>query len=196
MQTEPRWLGKPLSGGGGGPGRAVERARRRNFSLIVVLAVMTACQVDAPSFERVDAADLTIIDGDTIRHGGRTCRLLGYDAPELPASWFSGDQEPWASAATEALRRQLVNARVVEVAWAREGDKYDRGLCQVRTDGVAVGAALLRQGLAFETVTRYGHGGFAKDARILLEAAREGRTPEFVDPHTWRRMHSVEPRED
>lgn len=161
------------------------------FNLLLAGALLAAvsCSADQHA-ETVRFTDIEVVDGDSVRIGDRSIRLLGYDTPERDAPWFEGNQDPWASLATETLEQVLRSADRITLRTTREPDKYGRELAQLYADGVPVGVALLERGLAYETVSRYGDNGFTEEAEALLHAARKGPEPAFMDPHRWRDLHS------
>lgn len=86
----------------------------------------------------------SIIDGDTLDvtgpDGSHTVRLIGINTPER-GECFSGE-------ATEALRR-LADGPLVLASDVTDEDQYGRKLRFVETaDGVDIGAALVRDGMA------------------------------------------------
>jgi micrococcal nuclease len=86
---------------------------------------------------------LYAIDGDSVRVGRTTVRLLGIDTPEYGRCGYGA-----ASMATRALIADGVRIRHV-----MGKDRYGRTLAYLRTaDGRDVGKVLLRRGLA---VARY-----------------------------------------
>ena len=139
-----------------------------------------------PRREVVAPEDLVVLDGDTFRLGSRTLRLLGADTPESAAPWFDGDQEPWASLATERVRLELARARRVELVGLGIRGVYERELVHVVVDGRPLAAILVEAGLAYPTVRRYGDLGFPDYA---LEIVRVARPPPFEPPWRWRSAH-------
>jgi len=94
------------------------------------------------------AAEVRVVDGDTLRLGDRTLRLARIDAPErgqtctdAAGRWFD-----CGAAAAEALSR-LVNGRSV-VCLVSGRDRYGRGLGECRAGGLALNAGLVRAGWA------------------------------------------------
>lgn len=139
-----------------------------------------------PKEETVDARALEVHDGDTLWLEGRELRLLGVDTPERGAPWFEGDQEPWATRAADFVRRQLAAAREVRLRGRGRTDPYGRELVHVFVDGEPLGLLLVREGLAYPTVQRYGDQGFPRIAARLL---REAAPPPFPPPWRWRHAH-------
>ena len=150
------------------------------------------------------ATDLVVLDGDTValtatgatsggRVGppGRLVRLLGADAPESPAPWFDGDQEPWASAAARCLADALQAARTIELVTRQEVDARGRLLGHLLVDGRPAGELLVARGLAVETVSSWGDGGFPEEARAIIRARPRAPLP-FEHPAAWRRAHRRE----
>jgi len=73
-------------------------------------------------------------------------------------------------------------------------DVYDRTLAHVFVDGKLLSILLIKAGLAYETVTRYGdETAFPDLAKQILEAARSVPTPPFEYPGNWRKKHQVKP---
>ncbi len=151
---------------------------------------------DSESRTTVDASAITVVDGNTIEWGGELCRLVGIDAPEpaRPGLWH-GDQEPWASRATEHLRKHVSEAGELEVSVAKDSDTSGRKLIQLYIDGVPAGVRLIEAGLAYGNVDRLGDSGFADDARAIRQAFLIAGRPEFQDPDVWRKTHWVNPKE-
>jgi endonuclease YncB( thermonuclease family) len=184
--------------------RPVEAAARARWITAVMLAAVLASlpgcdagnSAEAEPLEPVDVQQVEVLDGDSIKLGDGEVRIVGYDAPEMSAPWFEGDQEPWATRAARALEAALGRADRVTMREVAPEDKYGRTLAQIYVDGVPVGVELLEKGLAYETVTRYGHNGLEADAERLLKAAERSGEPPFLEPHSWRRTHSTEVRED
>lgn len=144
-----------------------------------------------PAAVDVQARDLTVLDGDTLLLDGRELRLLGADTPERAAPWFDADQEPWAGRARDLVLQALQRARRVTVLTSGSRDVHDRELAHVLIDGRALSVLLVEAGLAYETVSFYGHGGYPEIAAEVVTRAR--RPLPFDPPHRWRRQHRIEP---
>jgi endonuclease YncB( thermonuclease family) len=141
----------------------------------------------APLTDRVLAPrDLQVLDGDTYRIDGRDMRLLGADTPEKGAPWFRGDQEPWATRATDFARARLRAASRIELRTHGKTDTFGRTLAHVLIDGEPLAALLVEEGLAYPTVKRFGEGGFP---RLAAEIVRRARPAPFPPPWEWRREH-------
>lgn len=145
-----------------------------------------------------------IIDGDTVYFEGKKARLLGFDAAEMAfggggtglPTRFNGDQEPWASEGRDKLRQLIDYSETLEVAIAKQNDKYKRSLIHIYVNGVPVAVPMIEAGLAYETISRYGDNGFPKEAGMILKAASKSEMPKFENPHVWRRTHSKIARPD
>jgi endonuclease YncB( thermonuclease family) len=129
-----------------------------------------------------------VVDGDTLRAEGREFRLLGIDTPEKAAPWFRGDQEPWASRAAARVEQILGSAETVEVRGYGRQDRYGRELVQAFADGRSIALILVREGLAYCTVGRYGDSGFPE---LAVRLVAEARPPPFQKPWIWRRTHRL-----
>lgn len=139
-----------------------------------------------PTERQVRAEAVDVLDGDTFRVEGEVVRLLGADTPERPAPWFRGDQEPWASRASDLARARIDGAQRVTLLSRGERDARGRLLAHLLLDGEPLAAHLVAAGLAFPTAARYGDGGFPEQAQrvpVLKEP------PPFLAPWTWRRRH-------
>ena len=134
----------------------------------------------------VGPGELEVVDGDTFLHGHREFRLMGIDTPERSAPWFDGNQEPWASQASELSQRLIERAQEVRVLSRGRRDRYGRELVHVLVDGRPLAAILAKAGLAYPTVQHYGDGGFPEIAEAILKQARP---PEFQHPAVWRAEH-------
>lgn len=107
---------------------------RRALTLALLLLATPAA-----ALERAE-----VIDGDTIRIGAETIRIMGLDAPELHGRCAA--EITLAIRATERLR--VLVARGIEIE--RHGrDRYRRTLAVVRTStGRDVAMLLIQEGLA------------------------------------------------
>lgn len=138
---------------------------------------------EGPRRERVPR--LEVVDGDTYRlASGEAVRLLSVDTPERAAPWFEGDQEPWASRASDFARGRLAAASRIELLTYGHRDARGRLLAHVLVDGEPLAALLAEAGLAAPTLARFGDGGFPEQARAV---AHRARPPQFELPWRWRR---------
>lgn len=91
------------------------------------------------------AANLVVVDGDSLRMGQERLRLAGIDAPELQG------QCPAERAAAQAARAELKRlvAAAPDLSIERLGqDRFGRTRAVVRVGGVNVADALVSKGLA------------------------------------------------
>jgi endonuclease YncB( thermonuclease family) len=138
------------------------------------------------AWQSVELRAVKVLDGDTLQVGERRYRLLGIDTPERAAPWFLGDQEPWAGEASRLVRRAIADAGSVELRGFGRRDTYGRELVHAYAGGQSISLLLVRAGLAYPTVHRFGDGGFPKLAERLVA---EASPAEFETPWTWRRRH-------
>lgn len=91
---------------------------------------------------------LRVIDGDTVDIGGERVRLFGIDAPERDQTCRTAAGAAWDCGlwAAEELDRRFGDARVTCAGRGR--DDYGRTLAVCTADGVDVGRALVRAGIA------------------------------------------------
>ena len=165
---------------------STKRARRRSWPDATRAAAIAFCAVVALAAGGAASADFTgrvvgVADGDTLTvlDGSRQVRvrLWGIDAPERG--------QPWSSRSRESLAARAMH-RDASVA-TRGTDGYGRTLARVAVDGVDLGEAQVRDGMAW-VYRRY-----SKDrAMIALEDdARAGRRglwslPDPEPPWAWR----------
>lgn len=132
------------------------------------------------------AAEVRVVDGDTLRLGDRTVRLAHIDAPERGQScndaagrWFD-----CGAAAAEALSR-LVNGRSV-VCLVSGHDRFGRGLGACNAGGVELNAGLVAAGWALAASTDPAIQALEAEAR---RAARGLWAGGFTRPEEWRRRN-------
>lgn len=132
------------------------------------------------------AAEVRVVDGDTLRLGDRTVRLAKVDAPERGQSctdaagrWFD-----CGAAAAEALSR-LVNGRSV-VCLVSGRDRFGRGLGECNAGGVELNAGLVAAGWALATEADPAIQSLEAEAR---RAARGLWAGGFTRPEDWRRRN-------
>jgi endonuclease YncB( thermonuclease family) len=156
--------------------------------LLSGLGLPPALMGDAPRQQDWSAlaAEVRVVDGDTLLLGERTVRLARVDAPERGQSCAdpAGRAFDCGAAAAEALSR-LVNGRSV-LCLVTGHDRFGRGIGTCTAGGVELNMALVASGwaLAYD------------DARELLEqeaaarqAARGLWAAGYTRPETWRRRH-------
>lgn len=140
---------------------------------------------------RLDRENIQVVDGDTARVRGSSVRFLGADAPEQVTSFFEGSQEPYASRASDYCRRAFDDADVIELELVASDDTYGRRLGHFFVDGESLSLALVREGLAWETVSHFGDNGFPDLAAAILEA-HENAERDFQEPYHWRQAHRAQ----
>jgi micrococcal nuclease len=116
---------------------------------------------------------LRVGDGDTLdlRDGGRV-RLVQIDAPEL------GEGECYAREARRELERLARPGGTIELESdprLDDRDRYGRLLRYVRAGGRNVNVELVRRGAAAPYFFRGDEGRYAKELRVAVASAREGR---------------------
>lgn len=105
---------------------------------------------DAPANRddlEIRAADIRVIDGDTIEWQGTNYRLLGFDTPEtLQADCES--ERAMGDAASSMLHSLILGADHIKIQVQSGTDKYGRGIARLLVGGEDVGERLISQGLA------------------------------------------------
>ena len=113
---------------------------------LLVLAVIYWLSERTPT-QIIAAADIYVIDGDTIDISGERYRLVGYDTPETFLAEFDseklrGDQ------ATARLRSLVERASQLTLDVQKSREKYGRRLGTLSINSEDVGDILVREGLA------------------------------------------------
>jgi endonuclease YncB( thermonuclease family) len=136
---------------------------------------------------RSPAAEVLVVDGDTLRLGDRTLRLYGVDAPERGqrCTDAQGQLYDCGTQAAAALAR-LVNERNLECR-LHGRDRFGRALGVCRAGGVEVNTSLVAAGWALAD-------GASLPALVPIEAtARQQQrglwAGGFEPPAHWRRGH-------
>lgn len=127
-----------------------------------------------------------IIDGDTIRLGGRRVRLFGIDAPERHQTCQRGSlQYACGVAATEALRDLIGPGGVT--CKQRDTDKYGRAVAVCRGASGDLGASMVRSGWAVA------YRRYSLDYTEQEDEAHRGRrgiwAGDFIAPSDWRHQN-------
>lgn len=127
-------------------------ARRARFGVLIVPAAVVLALLTAGK-----PAPIEVVDGDTVRVGGRLVRLVGFDAPESGPRARCDDERRLADRATARLGA-LVAAGGVELrpvaCSCRPGTEgttacnHGRLCGDLLAHGESVGAVLIREGLA------------------------------------------------
>jgi endonuclease YncB( thermonuclease family) len=132
------------------------------------------------------AAEVRVVDGDTLRLGDRTVRLAAVDAPERgqPCTDAARRTFDCGAAAAEALSR-LVNGRSV-ICRVEGRDRFGRGLGTCRAGGAELNAGLVASGWALA------YDEDPQMSSLEAEARRAGRglwAGGFTRPEEWRRRN-------
>jgi endonuclease YncB( thermonuclease family) len=130
------------------------------------------------------AAEVRVVDGDTLLLGERTVRLASVDAPERGQGCADAGGRGFdcGAAAAEALSR-LVNNRSV-LCLVTGHDRFGRGIGTCTAGGVALNAALVASGWALA------YDDAAELLALEAEARRAARglwAGGYTRPEPWRR---------
>jgi endonuclease YncB( thermonuclease family) len=97
--------------------------RRIGLILVAVMLAALALRSYLEQGEPLEARIVDVVDGDTIRAGGRTIRLVGIDAPEIGSHARCERERELADRATARLRqlvaRDELDLRLVPCACPR-----------------------------------------------------------------------------
>jgi micrococcal nuclease len=102
-------------------------------------------------FLQVSAADVRVVDGDTVDVGPVRYRLADVDAPELNGRCLA--ERRLAALARDRVRALVAGARSIDIEPTGEinearGPYRERLVARVRIAGADVGETLIREGLA------------------------------------------------
>lgn len=95
---------------------------------------------------RVNKDELEVVDGDTIRIGRSSYRLIGFDTPETTLAKCEGERIAGDAAALR-LSELIVLSKTVQMDY-RGKDKYKRTLAVMYIDGIDVASILIKEGHA------------------------------------------------
>jgi len=133
------------------------------------------------SNESIFSGSARVTDGDSIRFGAESIRLLGLDAPEIEQTCIDPNGQIWTcgQAARQRLEQLMAQGRIE--CRSQKRDRYDRSLAICTVNGLDVGSVLVSEGLA---VSYYDYQDQENEARSNKLGMWAG---EFVTPRNWRR---------
>jgi endonuclease YncB( thermonuclease family) len=174
-------------------------SRRPAFLLTVALVFLAGFYaLSRPRLERTVlerqppiVGQAWIVDGDSLRMGGRSIRLDGIDAPEWDQTCLDANGRTWrcGRAASRALRERIHGQTVS--CQPRAIDRYGRtiAVCTL-ADGSDVNAWMVRQGWAIAS----GFSGIYASEEAEAKAAKRGIWDgTFISPANWRHQKSDRP---
>lgn len=157
--------------------------RLRDWVAAVLLTVALVAAIVYLPGEEVDGRP-AVIDGDSLRLGGREIRLFGIDAPEGRQTCERADGSAWPCGreATTLLKR-LVSGSAVACR-GRDEDRYGRLVATCTAGDTDLGAELVRRGMA---VAYRAHSTSYTDEENEARDARRGLwSGRFEAPWEWR----------
>lgn len=128
------------------------------LAVALILAMLTTAHASP-----ITPSEITVVDGDTIKAGGETYRLVGYDTPETGSRARCEAERSKGAAASLRLRRIVAmgGLDLARVACAcRTGTEgtaacnHGRRCAVLRQAGRDVGSIMISEGLAREYVCR------------------------------------------
>jgi endonuclease YncB( thermonuclease family) len=126
------------------------------------------------------SVSVTVVDGDTLKLGNERIRLHGIDAPESLQRCADGWQ------AGQAARRELAElvSRGAPDCERVTTDRYGRTVAICRVNGLDLGAAMVRRGLAW-AYTKYSVRYVAEEALARIEG-KGVHARSYTQPAEWR----------
>lgn len=132
------------------------------------------------------AESIRVIDGDSLRLGSESIRLIGIDAPELKQTCQDQFDKVYncGQDARSELRRLIGNGYTT-VCSMNKKDKYGRNLAYCKVNGLDVGRHLVRHGYAVSYITY----DYLKEETYAYENKIGIWRGEFETPSKWRKKH-------
>jgi endonuclease YncB( thermonuclease family) len=156
---------------------------RRAIIRVSILVCLASVCLFKPS--HVPAAELSVVDGDTIRIGATTYRLHGIDAPEKAQTCPRAGVE-WLCGQEAAKYLRALTASGSIVCSPQDRDRYGRVIAVCRSGEIELNREMVRSGLAW-AFRRYSNDYIADE-----QQAREHRlgvwNSEAIPPWEWRRQ--------
>lgn len=173
----------------------MQRWFRRAGGLLLLAFLFVALAWLNPSgyLLTADGERVHVIDGDSMRMGGRVIRLADMDAVELHQTCLDADGQRWncGNDARDALE-QLVAAGGLECR-SRTSDRYGRAIAECSVDGVQdLAAAMVSLGWAVSGDVRRA-GIYASEQKRARDARLGIWRGTFEHPPAWRKAN---PRDD
>lgn len=125
-----------------------------------------------------------VVDGDTLRHGDKRLRLLGFDALELNQR-CGEDGDSWACG---QAARQALKALVEKSGFYCKGgkeDRYQRFLVFCYVNDSDVGEVMVSSGMAVATQALL----YQKEQRLAQKEGVGLWSGPFERPSDWRKTH-------
>jgi endonuclease YncB( thermonuclease family) len=163
----------------------IERLTRRARATLIAAAVIAAIAGAAFLSDRQAGqivGSARVIDGDSIVVAGTEIRIYGIDAPESRQTCRkAGRSWPCGRVATDAMRT-MVAGREIQCR-PREQDRYGRTVAICLTEGLDLGAAMVKGGHAVS------YGAYGADERDARDARRGIWSGPFELPAAYRAHH-------
>lgn len=116
-------------------------------TLALILACSSATAADAPAPMPLAAAELTVVDGDSVAIEGQEWRLIGLDAPETARANCEGERRAGLFAARR-LAALIGSGAAIVMHPTGTRDRHRRPLGRLEIGGADVAATLIEEGYA------------------------------------------------
>jgi len=164
------------------------------ITLFLLVSLFFSTNLFAKDDTKLDAflcniGNIEFVDGDSFKCKGEEIRVLGVDAPELmnEKNGILKNQKMGPKAALFTQKELKDASRILIVRGGK--DKYNRTLAHVMVDGDLLSVKLIKAGLGYETITKYGDNGFPLYSSEVLDTALGAPKPKFKDPYVWRQKN-------
>lgn len=124
---------------------------------------------------KVPAAEVIVIDGDTIDHGGDSYRLVGFDTPETYRHQCDAEKALGLKA-TKRLTELIQTAGHIDLEIEGDVDRHGRFLAVGQVNGRNVAKILISEGLAREYWAANASPGAHELKDWKLECSKRKRT--------------------
>ena len=116
--------------------------------MLRLATILAAILISGSVFADAPSQAIETVDGDTVRKGDVSYRLLGYDTPETIFAECEAERRLGIKA-KERLAELIDNAgEVILIEQGRKRDHYGRGLARLIIDGRDVADVLVEEGYA------------------------------------------------
>jgi endonuclease YncB( thermonuclease family) len=100
------------------------------------------------SADPIDRDQIQVVDADTVRIGGESVRLVGFDAPETTVGEYRCDAELERGQRAAKRLGEILDSGALDIRYRKNRDRYGRLLALLRVNGLNVEKILIGESLA------------------------------------------------